>query len=174
MATGALVDPEIEVRDLGNPEVFTTWHISQNLTDRLGEINDFDAENKPLDKLQHESGLLDRLREQMVDEITFVARKDGRFGILFEVECASQESEKNCRADDWANYPPHAELLRDLVEVVKVLQEEFSQVEWAIPNEREIANDRLAVWGYFPDGSLTLCQRKEVGQAIYNLCFSRM
>ncbi len=105
MATGALVDPEIEVRDLGNPEVFTTWHISQNLTDRLGEINDFDAENKPLDKLQHESGLLDRLREQMVDEITFVARKDGRFGILFEVECASQESEKNCRADDWANYP---------------------------------------------------------------------
>jgi hypothetical protein len=169
MTTTALLETEIKVRDLDNPEVFNTWRISQNLTDRWGEINDSDAANKPLAELLGTPGLLDRLRDQMVDECTFIVRKDGRFGILFEIEYASQESETEAGVRDVSNYLLHADLLRTLIDDVKNLRKNFPAVDWVVPDEDQIYNNRLAIWGFFPDGALTKEQRTDVVTAIYNL-----
>ncbi len=168
MTATAVLDPEIQVRDLSNPEVFTTWNISQNLTDRWGDINDAEAEKKPLDELRNTPGLLDRLVNQMESEFTFVVRKDGRFGILFEEEYCTKESERDngVKEEEWRHYKPHAELLQILVKVVKGLQVRFPTGEWAIPHEDEVWNGRLAIWGFFPDGSLTEQEREEVLDAI--------
>lgn len=169
MSIATLQDPEIEVRSLDNPREFTTWRISQNLTDRWGSINPIDAEHKPLVSLLNTPGLLARLRAQMIDEFTFVVRKDGRFGVLLEVEYPSRESEKDPSEANWESYPSHAELLHTLVAAVKRLQREFPMAEWAIPNEREVFQGRLAIWGFFPDGSLTENVRSAVRDAIVQL-----
>jgi hypothetical protein len=174
MTTSQFADPEIRVRNIESPGRFSTWRICQNLTDRWGEINNFDAEHKPLGELADTTGLLDRLREQMVDEITFVVRKDGRFGILFEIEYASKESETASGEKDMRCYLPHTEVLANLVDSVKKLQQQFPVIDWAIPDETEICNDRLALWGFFPDGALTEEQRRDVATAIYGLDLYRM
>lgn len=75
------VDPPVQVRIVDDPEAWSIWHISQNLTDRWGEINDTDAGNKPLEALTSTPGLLERLRAQLWGDICFVVRKDGKFGI---------------------------------------------------------------------------------------------
>lgn len=79
-------DLEVKVHPLGKPTEWTLWHISTNLTDRWGDLNYHNAENKPLEPLEADNDLLERLRSQMWDEETFIVRKDGQFGILFEVD----------------------------------------------------------------------------------------
>ena len=88
-------DPVVKVHPRGKPEDWEEWHISQNLTDRWGDINYHDGDNKPLELLEDDDDLLERLRAQMWDELAFVVRKDGKFGILFESEFCSLESEEH-------------------------------------------------------------------------------
>lgn len=78
-------DPHVRVRTVANPNEWSSWPISVNLTDRWGDINWHDGENKPLAALVEDPALLERLRAQMWDECTFITRKDGKFGLLFEV-----------------------------------------------------------------------------------------
>lgn len=65
----------IRVRRVGSSEEWETWYLIANLTDRWGEINHHDAENKPLDELESDPERLERLRAQMWDEISFIVQK---------------------------------------------------------------------------------------------------
>lgn len=165
-------DPVIMVRDIGNPDDWTKWRISQNLTDRWGEINDHNRANKPLGPLENDAALLDRLREQMWDELTFVVRKDGKFGILFEAEFCSKESEEHEKehGPEWhAMLKPHDEVVKVLLEGLKPLAEKFHGVQFAVPHESQIIHDRPAAWAFVPDGLLTKAQREELGLALLAL-----
>lgn len=165
-------DPVVKVRQVGQPTEWSEWHISCNLTDRWGDLNYYNAENKPLELLEDDDALLERLRAQMWDEITFVVRKDGQFGILFEVEFSSSESEEHEQHYDpewYATLKPHAEIVKALLEGMKPLAERFPGVLFAVPDEAEVCNGRPAAWAFVADGLLFEAQREELGKVLLGL-----
>lgn len=165
-------DPAIKVRPIGQPEEWVEWRISQNLTDRWGDINYYNAENKPLEVLEDDAIRLERLLGQMWDEITFIVRKDGKFGILFEVEYVSKESEAtNYRADDpeYLALKPHEEIISILKNGLQQLKPSYPDVQFAIPEESQVIDDRPAVWAFVADGLLSAEQRAELGLALLSL-----
>ncbi|WP_434717082.1 hypothetical protein P5X00_36915 [Paraburkholderia sp. A2RO-4L] len=168
-----VVDPVVRVQLATADGVEADWPISQNLTDRWGELNYHNEENKPLELLSDNEALLTRLVDQMWDEMTFIVRKDGQFGILFEAEFCSIESElphkEQCCAEWFATLKPHAEVVKVLLEGLKPLAEKFPGVEFAVPPASEVINDRPAAWAFVPDGLLTAEQRKELGRALLDL-----
>lgn len=158
-------DPLVKVRQVGGPDGETDWFISQNLTDRWGEINYYDAKKKPLAPLEEDPDLLQRLRAQMVSEASFIARKDGIFGILFETEFASFESEE----DDKESFRPHAEVVEDLLRKMEPLAESFPCIPFCVPDKMEIINERPAAWAFVADGMLDRDQRKAFAEAWFKL-----
>lgn len=165
-----VLDPEVSVRTLAKPEEWAVWNISQNLTDRWGEINYHNASIKPLSVLENDSALLERLQKQMWDEITFVVRKDGKFGILFEAEFCSIESESTeDHPADESEYNPHLVVVKALLEGIAKLATEYPMVEFCIPHESQIINDRPAVWAFVADGVLSEEQRAALGSALLAL-----
>jgi hypothetical protein len=168
-----VTDPVVRVRVATGVDAEVDWHISQNLTDRWGELNYHNEENKPLELLVDDEALLARLVDQMWDEATFVVRKSGKFGILFEAEFCSIESEtpqkELCNAEWFAGLKPHAEVVSVLLEGMKPLADKFPGVLFAVPPASEVINDRPAGWAFVPDGLLNAEQRKELGSAMLNL-----
>lgn len=166
-------DPIVKVRPVGKDGAWEDWHISQNLTDRWGDLNEYSRENKPLDILEEDPALLECLREQMWDEITFITRKDGKFGILFEVEFYSQESEEEVLKEidpvSYSELKPHALVVSAILEGMKPLAERFPGVQFAVPDEAHIINDRPAAWAFAVDGLLNTQQREELGLALLSL-----
>lgn len=96
-------NPAIQVREAGNNGEWSTWHISQNLTDRWGGFNYHNAAAKPLEPLEDSPELLERLRSQMWDEITFVTRKDGQpeFCSRSSSACGKAKRYIHDMTDDW-------------------------------------------------------------------------
>lgn len=167
-------DPEIRVRLPGATDEWVTWHISQNLTDRWGDFNYHDAAKKPLEPLEDCPDLVARLREQMWDETCFIVRKDGRYGILFEVEYCSIESEGDEVAEvlarDGHPLKPHADMIRIIADAaLKRLVRKFPGVEFAIPDECEVVCDRPALWAFVADGLLNEEQRDALGNTMLSL-----
>jgi hypothetical protein len=165
-------DPAIKVHPLGRPDEWEIWNISQNLTDRWGNLNDYNADTKPLELLLDDNGLLERLRGQMWDDLTFVVRKDGQFGILFESEYCSIESEAQYKEEDpewYSTLKPHAKVVDRLLQAMEPLAQRFPGVQFAVPDESQIINDRPAAWAFVPDGLLSAEQREELGIAMLSL-----
>lgn len=150
------------------PEKWEQWHISQNLTDRWGDLNYHNALNKPLEPLEDESDLVQRLREQMWEESTFIVRKDGEYGILFEEEYCSIESEEG-HTDGTSVYKPHEDVVKILLSGLKDLEPRFPGVLFAVPEKVNIVNERPAVWAFVKDGLLNEDQRNELGVALLSL-----
>lgn len=171
--SGPLVnDPVVRVHPLDKPDGWVEWKISQNLTDRWGELNYHDAENKPLQPLENDVNLLTKLRAQMWDELTFIVRKDGEFGILFEAEYCSQESEahEEVRSPEWyANLKPQHAVVKTLLQGMLSLAEKFPGVEFAVPEQQEMFNGRPTAWAFVRDGLLSEEQRIALGFAMLAL-----
>lgn len=166
-----VADPVVAVRSIDSGD-WGEWAISQNLTDRWGEINSHDAAKKPLRELEADPELLPRLRAQMWDEITFITRKDGQFGVLFEVEYCSIESETKSAQDmgeTTAGMKPHSVVIAALMKGLQQLQPEFPGVSFAIPHESQVVDDRPAAWAFVPDGLLDEQQRMKLGRALLDL-----
>ncbi|MEX3983633.1 hypothetical protein AB4Y45_32145 [Paraburkholderia sp. EG287A] len=168
-----VADPAVRVQLVTEDGAWGGWNLSQNLTDRWGDLNYHNAENKPLELLSDNEPLLKRLVDQMWDEATFVVRKDGQFGILFEAEYCSRESEeadKSIHDSEWfAKLKPHDEAVKELLEAMKPLAEKFPGVLFAVPEAEQVINDRPAAWAFVPDGHLTAEQREELGRALLSL-----
>lgn len=153
--TEGVLDPIVKVRPVDDPDEFVEWRISQKLSDRWGEL-----------------GRLGPLRDQMWDESTFIVRKDGKFGILFEVEYCSQESEEDLRAEDpkwYASLKSQAEVIKTLLAGMKLLAEKFPGVQFGVPDEANIIQNRPAAWAFVADGLLNEQQREELGKALFGL-----
>lgn len=168
-------DPVVKVRPIGFDDEWVDWRISQNLTDRWGEINYYNAQNKPLELLEFNQPLLDRLRQQMWGEETFVVRKDGHFGILFELEMYSLESDghEHPASDDEhesnKRLRPAHEVIAGLRNELAEIASDYPGVEFGVPDEGEICNERPAAWAYVRDGLLSDAQRDALGTALASL-----
>lgn len=145
------------------------WNIENNLTDRWGELNDTYWQYKPgVAILTTDTALRDKLLSQMWDEITFVVRKDGKFGLLFEAEFTSQESESD-NGDTTGTYPPRATVEEFLRKSIAALEKSYPQVQFCIPDPAEIFYERPAIWGFYELDSLTAEQREALGMALLEL-----
>lgn len=147
----------------------STWNIVQNLTDRWGDLNYYRAEDKPMEALETDADLLDRLRAQMCDEMTFVVQKDGEFGLLYECEYASFESEEGAGRDNPSRFFPHQGVVQMLAEGLSRIACQFQGVELCVPDASQIVEDRPAVWAFINDGQLTEAQREALADALANI-----
>lgn len=146
------------------------WYIEQNLSTRCGELNFAFRERKPgLMLLSHDTALFEQLCGEMWDETTFVVRKDNAFGLLFEVEFLSQESEARTEGEDLSQYLPRENVMAALTSKLVDLANEYPQVEFCVPDPAEIWFERPAVWGFFKLDTLTEEQREELGMKMLNL-----
>jgi len=100
----------------------------------------------------------------MWGEETFIVRNDGKFGILFETEYCSQESE-----NELAEWNPHSVVVKALLDGMTKLTEAYPGVLFAVPHEREVANCRPAAWAFVPDGLLNETERDALGIALASL-----
>lgn len=147
----------------------TTWDIELNLTDRWGDLNWYCSGSKPgLAILQLDAPLLESLQSQMAEEITFISRKDNEFGLLFEVEYCSRESESSHDPDN-ESLKPHADIKETLLKGLRALENKFPMVQFAYPAEKHIVNDRPAVWGFVKNGALTTAQARELASEMLDL-----
>lgn len=168
-----LVDPSYQVI-LPNGET-GTWNISQNLTDRWGELNFYRSEIKPLQPLLDDPLLFERLINQMWDDMTFVVRKDGQYGLLFELEYCTKESEELLLADhddceqQLAQLKSEADLRPVLQGVIAKLAEEFPGVQFCLPPKEEIVEERLGVWAFVSDNHLDEQSREKLGRAMLDV-----
>jgi hypothetical protein len=145
-------DTLINVTNLNGDAV--QWSISQDLTDSCGEINYYALETKPLHELLSQPAVLEALRDQMIDEITFISRKDGVFGLLFEVERECIESDGLPPPSGWKP-PSREDLMHDLLVSMKMHAHCFPSVEFCIPCPSQIYKDRVGVWAFVPNGTLS-------------------
>ena len=149
------------------------WNIEQNLTDRWGELNDAYYHQKPgLAPLSADKSLRDQCTAQMWDEATFVVRKDGKFGVLYEVEYASFESEAAmlARYAEENTYAPHADVVAGLLAALKELAPEYPNVEFCVPPKEEIVEERPAAWAFVSlEHALDEQARDRLGRRMLNL-----
>lgn len=162
-------DREALVTLPGSPNDWTAWRISQNLTDRWGDLNDYEGDKKPLAPLENDGDLLERLRSQMWDEMTFIVRKDGQYGILFECEYNSRESESEVGMDPDPLLKLHGDVITLIDAAAVELERSFPGVEFAIPDEDEIANNRPALWAFVKDGLLDAEERERLGSIMLGI-----
>lgn len=156
---------QVFVQTLGRDAYDVKWDINLNLTDRWGDINYADADKKPLHDLMAEEGLLDRLHLQMFDEITFVVRKDGAWGILFELELCCQESEDGAVGAD-GPWGMREELEQSIMQVIADLAPKFPKVHFASAHPYQGVHERNCLWAFVPDGALSRADLDELGDAV--------
>lgn len=90
---------------------------------------------------------------------------------MFEAEFCSLESEehaKDCDPDWYATMKPHAEVVKALLDGMQPLAALYPGVQFAVPDESQIINDRPAAW-VIPDGLLSVEQREALGKALLDL-----
>lgn len=138
------------------PEGESTWAMTYDLTDRWGNLADDlkQSEKKPVAALAAQPELLERLRSQMVGEDTFITMKDGRYGILFELEFLSQESESVIEGVLDATLPPYEAVLDELVKRIPDIIRDFPGVEVCAPHADYAYNGRPMLWAFVKDGLL--------------------
>lgn len=133
----------------------SAWNIEENLTDRWGDLNYHNQQSKPgllllkLDEaLSHPAQLLESLRNLMWAEDTFIVRKDNKFGVLYEVEYLSQESDyiDGCAVP----LKPYSEMKKSLLAKLLPLQQQYPDAEFCVPDANSIYNGRPAVWAFVP------------------------
>lgn len=165
---GVPYTPRVKVATVESPDFSTTWLIEQNLTDRWGNLNDAQLDFKPSFKeLQADPALLERLQQQMWDELCFVSRKDGVWGLLYESEFLSIESEVGMENEsDAADRKPQAEVNASLLRFIAEISPQFPGVEFCIPDPVEIFNERPALWAFARDGLLDEAARERLGEAL--------
>ena len=115
------------------------------------------------------TGLYERLRKQMFEENTFIVRKDGVWGILFEVEfcCAESEADRADPNDAWfSSLLSYDEQVRNLVAGMQAIAGQFPLVQFAVPESEHIYQGRPAVWAFVADGLLNSEQREALGRAL--------
>ena len=154
------------------PEGESSWAMTYDLTDRWGnltdDLNQFgeEYELKPVAALAGQPELLERLRRQMVGEETFITMKDGHYGILFELEYLSQESESEIQGVLDPALPAYQVVLDSLVRRIPDITRDFPGVEVCAPHSDSAYNGRPMLWAFVKDGLLDEQRLQELHSAL--------
>lgn len=168
MSRTATPTPVVKVQLLDRPKEWSLWHIELNISDRFGDLQLGDLPGRVL---AGQPKLYEQLLHQMWDEITFIVLKDAAYGLLYEVEYMSQESEAQFEAT-YGRDPtlkPQAVVTAYLLDALRPLAKRYPRIQFAVPHPDEVANARPAVWAFVPNGLLHPEERHELGMALLEL-----
>ncbi|MDH2234131.1 hypothetical protein N5K37_29880 [Delftia tsuruhatensis] len=167
-----LLDPLVLVRE-SEARGWTKWRISLRLTDRCGLLNTPDPEKRPaFSRLQSDPVLLRSLQAQMPWNVSSIVRKDGVWGILFEVPFATVESEtgKVDPQDPWyLSLPLQEEKSNQILSAFPKLAYAFPGVLFAVPDREHVELGRTTAWAFVPHGLLDAMQRFDLIGALRQL-----
>jgi len=140
------------------------WAISLGLTDRNGELDLDGKETKPFRALLETNGIRDggkysRLVSQMWGRRTSIARKDGNFGLLFEVALTANLTEVQSAS----------QVMEVLLSGLPSLRASFPEVDFAVPSPERGQTPFATVWAFVRDGALPANVRETLGFALENL-----
>lgn len=150
-----------------------SWSLQHNLTDRWGDLNCYALPEKPALPallLTQPDGTLDYLRSRMVTEDSFIAFKDGQFGLLHEIEYCSAESDGETGQAGQA-YPREADLVQALIRGVRALAPRMPRLELAVlPGGTDLTRDgRPAVWAWASMTTLSDMTDKELDAIVVDI-----
>ncbi|OGU24363.1 MAG: hypothetical protein A2580_09215 [Hydrogenophilales bacterium RIFOXYD1_FULL_62_11] len=132
-----------------------SWMIEHDLADRWGSLNDYNLSAKPsFQVLKDDPSLLERLQAMQRDELTFVAAKDGQFGVLFEMEYMTFESDGGDFDSHGQELPTEAQRVDQLLKALPGFIEQFPTVEFCLPEPRSMCEGRAGLWGFVAEGAL--------------------
>jgi hypothetical protein len=164
------LDPLARVYSLATPVALSTWRITQNVTDRWGDINESSDAQHLKGMLKGDPEMFERLQLQMFEEDTFIVRKDGVWGVLFELEFCSRESEANLDSpEENAKRPPRDLVITNLIADLLVMQGQFPGVHFTVPDPENVYEGRPAVWAFVPDGLLEDPQREALARMLQSM-----
>lgn len=146
MVSNTLFLPSI-VSVTGLDGTVSDWSIETDLTDRWGDYNTANLNKKSaLPFLALDEPLLNRCRVAMVEEDSFIVCKDGKFGVLVEVEYECQESVPE---DNISGALPRTEVVQKVLAGLAAVKARYPQVEVGIPDPSVVYDGRVAAWCYF-------------------------
>jgi hypothetical protein len=152
----------------------TPWYFTNNITTRWGELNYHAWESKPEGhQLENDEVLLERLCSQMLGEESFVAAKDGKLGILAEIEYYSMESETGSEPADLGeeDYRPYDEVVARIKRLHLPLKARFPKVQFCVPDPDEVIMGRPAIWAFFEDGALSADEREALHSVLVDVAY---
>lgn len=157
----------IRVATPESPGFSAHWSIYQGLTDRWGELNDSFMDAEAYHVLVKDEALTRRLVMQLWDDITFVAQKDGVFGVLFEGEFPCTESDGTSGEIPANELLPYADEVAGILARIPALEAAFPGVQFCVPDKVEMLNGRAGLWAFVPDGTLPdPLTRRQLGHAV--------
>lgn len=164
-STWGSIDPGSDCKlDKGEVLVRTTsaagfdvkWSILLNLSDRWGELVDSSVENPEYvaaqDVLRNDPSLVEQLHSMMREEVTFIAMKDGQFGIHLELEFESAES-AGVAGNETDEHLPEAQMFDRLARFAGTLEEQFPGQQFVVPEPAVVIHGRPALWAFIPLGA---------------------
>lgn len=162
------IDPAVRIQRLTYEFSHGYWYITPAITDRWGNpIDDNHDVLKCLEDLGEKR--LKSLQQQMWGETTFVARKDGVYGVLFETEIRTKESEIDHPAgkpSDFDVLPLRADVETRLLRGMQSIKLRYPGVAFCVPHPSQIPMQRTGAWAFVRDGLLDDRQRDDLGQEL--------
>ncbi len=168
-------DPIAEVHSIINPAAREVWRITRNLSDCSGSITADGTNAKVAEMLRAIPHQLERLRSQLVGPNASIARKDGRFGVLFQFEFACHETDATmldtCEdQQDSDELPSHHQVLQRILVAARELSQDFPGAKIAAPVRKPSTNpclyERPTLWVFVGDGQLgSISVKNLVGRA---------
>ena len=148
-----LLPGEVLVRTTASTMFDVRWDMMLCLSNRWGDLicpsGMYPEYIAAQQVLKDDPVLLGRLQEMMRDEITFIAHKDGQYGVLFEVEYCSADSEVTEGAPH-GKYPPEVVMFDRLIGYASQLEEKFPGQKFAVPEPSVVMYGRPAIWTFVP------------------------
>ncbi|KAF1702884.1 hypothetical protein [Pseudoxanthomonas kaohsiungensis] len=139
-----------------------SWMINPGLTDRWGDVVD-NLVGPEADRLRVDPHLRERLSEQLWGEMTFIAIKDGQYGVLIESEFAVVG---DAHAEDQGQLVEREVMLNALRRQAVALAAEYPQIELCLIPQDEACDGRPGLWAWIGDGRLDEAQRGALGNAM--------
>ena len=149
-----------------HPDFTAHWTVLV-LTDRFGELNEscFDAEAYHL--LRRDETRSRALACQMWDDITFVPFVDGQFGVLYEGEFPCIESDAQLGELPVDELDSYESAKTAILARIPALERAFPGVSFAVPDKREMIEERVGLWAFVPEGLITdPLVRRRLGMAV--------
>lgn len=169
--SSSVLDPVVRVHSHLDGHAVQEWRLTHNLSDRQGLRVKYSPNGGALALLNADLALVQRLAHQMWEDFTFVARKDGQFGVLFEVEFSARESEPEhyqSSPEQLQALKPRAEVEKQLLQGLDSLASLYPGVAFAVP-VAEQPDSKPAAWAFVPEGLLDDHQRRALGEYLLGL-----
>lgn len=147
----------------------TVWNLIPYLTGRYGDLNPFFEESRGAYALCADPQRLERLRMKLFQETTFVACKDGEFGLLMEFEYCTVEGDPGADPlGTGVELLPTAQLKQVLANHLAPFATQYPKLSFAV-HAGEFSYGRANVWIFIPESEIDDALMHRFCKELWNL-----